>query len=177
MKMFISFTMYLQNQIRPMIQNVKKKITHLQEALCIEISYFKRAVCGGRSHLVLAIFWRVCLISNPLTSMCVCSYSSKFLSAGVFTVDGSAIAGSDYTSLDQSYTLPGNQPSRTIPITILNDGNVENNEQFTARLESSNAQVTEALATITIDDNDGRYSVSCSCKIYFRVRVIYISIT
>ena len=71
------------------------------------------------------------------------------------TADGSAAAGSDYTSTSGTLTFSGTD-TRTITVPITNDALVEPSETFTVTLSnpSVNATIADATATGTILNND-----------------------
>jgi len=98
--------------------------------------------------------------SEPGTNTGVFTVSRTGGTSNPLTVNlalgGTAVAGSDYTSVDTAVTIPSGAASRTIVITPIDDTTVENNETVTVTL-SSNAAYTlgsPATATVTIADND-----------------------
>ncbi|WP_231582729.1 Calx-beta domain-containing protein [Pedobacter sp. BMA] len=76
------------------------------------------------------------------------------------TADGTAIAGSDYTSTTGTLNFPANSPAGTVltfTVPILNDNIAEPNEIFTATLSGitgGTVVISNATATATIADND-----------------------
>ena len=77
-----------------------------------------------------------------------------------YTVSGSATAGTDYTALTGTVTIPAGASSATIPVDVLNDNVVELAETVIVTLTSTNhAGVTVASAnnagTVTISDGNG----------------------
>ncbi|WP_316801641.1 Calx-beta domain-containing protein [Pedobacter frigidisoli] len=76
------------------------------------------------------------------------------------TADGTAIAGSDYTSTSGTLNFPANSPAGTVltfTVPILNDNIAEPNETFTATLSGitgGTVVISNATATATIIDND-----------------------
>jgi hypothetical protein len=72
------------------------------------------------------------------------------------TEDGSATAGSDYNTTSGSLNIPAGTTSVSIPVSIIGDTSYEGNETFNLRLSniSSNAVLGQALATVTIVEND-----------------------
>jgi Calx-beta domain len=82
------------------------------------------------------------------------------------TADGSALAGSDYTSAQGTLTFVGNvhdggtgETSKTIEIPILQDTDVEDPETFSVTLSNAQPGASSALGgpatgTVTIDDDD-----------------------
>ena len=72
------------------------------------------------------------------------------------TMDGSAIAGEDYTSTMSTVTLSPMTPSVTFTVPIIDDTSLESEEEFTVVLSGAPADITldPATATVTIIDND-----------------------
>jgi uncharacterized repeat protein (TIGR01451 family) len=70
-------------------------------------------------------------------------------------VDGTAVGGSDYKPASGSVTIAAGSTSAAIPITIVDDADVEGAEQFGVRLTAApGAKITEDTITVQIDDND-----------------------
>ena len=79
------------------------------------------------------------------------------------TTSGTAIAGSDFTGVtDNTITIPAGQTSGNIPITILGDTQVEQDESFTVTISNpQNAALdTTTTATGTIADDDALLTIS-----------------
>ena len=82
------------------------------------------------------------------------------------TADGAgasaATAGEDYTAASGALTFAVGETSKTITVTVLDDGLGEDNETFTVNLSNpSGAMVTTATGTGTIEDDDeGRVVVT-----------------
>ncbi len=75
----------------------------------------------------------------------------------IATVDGAALAGSDYQPVSLALTfLPGQSTSRSVPITILNDALREGDQSFSVSLSgvSGATLVTPASQTVTIVDDE-----------------------
>ena len=72
------------------------------------------------------------------------------------TMDGSAIAGEDYTSTMSTVTLSPMTPSVTFTVPITDDDTDEPDQMFTVVLSGAPADITldPATATVTIIDND-----------------------
>jgi len=70
--------------------------------------------------------------------------------------DGTAQAGSDYTAINSTMTIPAGQPSASVSISLLDDDTVENDETLTLTLSNpANAKLGAiSSATLTIADND-----------------------
>ncbi|MDA7981039.1 MAG: inverse autotransporter beta domain-containing protein, partial [Alphaproteobacteria bacterium] len=85
-------------------------------------------------------------------------------------IDGSdplmATAGTDYTAItSQQFTIPANQLTTTVTVTVLGDEIDEVNEQFEARIASASAFAkvgSRRAARVTITDDDGPYELSVS---------------
>ncbi len=83
-------------------------------------------------------------------------------SAGAVTVnyvtsDGTAVAGSDYTTASASLSFADGETTRTITVPILDDGVIENAETLTVTLSAPGGGATlgnPTAATVTITDND-----------------------
>lgn len=74
------------------------------------------------------------------------------------TVGGTATGGTDYTSLGTSFVFPANQSSVTVPVSVIADNIVEEDETVIVTMTGTdNGSVTIGAtddATITITDND-----------------------
>ena len=71
------------------------------------------------------------------------------------TVDGTAIAGSDYQAVSGTLNFAAGQTSKTIAIPIINDNIGESNETFTLKFSNAvGVQLTTQQTTISIIDND-----------------------
>lgn len=81
------------------------------------------------------------------------------------TVDGTAIAGQDYTSSSGTLTFTGGQTSKTIQVPITNDATTEPDETFTVVLRhASNLEALGAPSTlfVTVQDRTTIPSLSIS---------------
>ena len=75
----------------------------------------------------------------------------------VVTMDGTAMAGEDYTALTENVTFDIGDMSKDVSIAISNDGRYENNEAFTVEFGALPSNVTEGTQTsvaVTITDED-----------------------
>jgi len=74
-----------------------------------------------------------------------------------YTVGGTATAGSDYTALAGTISIPAGQASATIAVVPIDDAAVEANETVLVTLSADPAYTVgaNAGATVTIIDNDG----------------------
>jgi len=82
----------------------------------------------------------------------------------VSTVNGSATAGSDYTSFSETVSFGYGVTTKTVSIGSLEDSLAEDNETFWVRLDNasvSSVNITDN-ATVTITDDEARPSVSLS---------------
>jgi len=81
--------------------------------------------------------------------------SSESVSVNYMTMDGDALAGSDYTAASGTLIIPALETSATIPIDVTNDSDPEGNESFTIALSNEiNAVLGDANATGTIIDDE-----------------------
>lgn len=81
--------------------------------------------------------------------------SSGDLTVNYSTIDGSAVAGQDYTSTSGTLTFNNGETSKTIQIPILDDATTEPDETFTVALHSSNREAVggPAFMTVTMQDH------------------------
>jgi hypothetical protein len=71
------------------------------------------------------------------------------------TVDGTAQAGTDYTSTSGNLTFAPGQTRQTIDIPVLGDGTVENDEAFRLQLSNPlNSRLSASTATVTVSNDD-----------------------
>lgn len=82
--------------------------------------------------------------------------SFETVSISFATVDGTARAPSDYTSVSGTKTFAPGQTSKTISVAIKGDTRREPNEQFIVNLFSppANADVVDSIGVGTIVNND-----------------------
>ncbi|MBK1717504.1 Calx-beta domain-containing protein [Thiocystis violacea] len=80
------------------------------------------------------------------------------------TVNGSALAGSDYTATSGTLTFLAGDTEQTVAVPILNDEVAESTESFT--LEVSGADTNTATGTGTILDDDGGSGPACGAPSY-----------
>ncbi len=87
--------------------------------------------------------------------------SGRTVSVQGTTANGTALAGSDYTAVNQSVTFNPGQTSRPFQVPTINDTVDEPNETFTVNLSGpQNATITQGKGTGTIVDNDAAPSLS-----------------
>lgn len=83
--------------------------------------------------------------------------ASRAVSVRVRTADGQARAGSDYTAIDATLTIPAGEREATVAIPTGDDMANERDETFTATLsEPVGALIGRAKATLTILDDDAK---------------------
>ena len=84
------------------------------------------------------------------------------INLNVSTMDMSANSGSDYTAISEEVIISEGDTSITFPLTILDDGEVEEDETFKLVLSASddglprNLNLTNSEVVVTINDNDTR---------------------
>ena len=72
------------------------------------------------------------------------------------TADGTAVAGQDYTATSGSLNFAPGETQKTIPVTLLDDTDVEGDETFDVILSNpSGAPIGGGQAMVTIGDDDG----------------------
>ncbi len=81
-------------------------------------------------------------------------------SVGIGTSNGTAVAGQDYSTVQQLVTFSSGQTTKTVNIPVLDDTSVEGNESFTVGLiaRAGSTLGSPSTATITITDNDSASS-------------------
>ncbi len=71
------------------------------------------------------------------------------------TGDDTAIAGQDYTAVNNTITIPETQTTATVTVSILNDDIDEQNETFNVNLSNAvNAVISDSIGVGTIIDDD-----------------------
>ncbi len=86
----------------------------------------------------------------------VSSPSPDFISVLCTTANGTAQAGTDYQSLTTIVTIPANESTRQVFVTIYGDSIPEGDEQFSVNLSNpSNATIADGQGTCIIVDDDG----------------------
>ena len=93
---------------------------------------------------------------NITFTVTLSSTSTRDVTVGYSTADGTATAGTDYVSAtNQTLTIPAGQTKGDISIGIIGDTIVEADETFTVALSNvSNAAITGATGTGTIQNDD-----------------------
>ncbi|GIK71096.1 MAG: hypothetical protein BroJett021_00840 [Chloroflexota bacterium] len=94
---------------------------------------------------------------NPVTLTVALNMASAFpVSVDYATVDGAAVAGSDYVAASGTAVIPAGSMSANIVVTTLDDSEVEGNQTFMVVLSNpvSATLTSQVTATVTIRDND-----------------------
>lgn len=88
--------------------------------------------------------------------------SSGVTSVRVFTRAKTARGGTDYFGFSRIVTIPAGVISVPVSVNLINDSTSESDEEFELRLiDAVNAQIDDAVATVTIiDDDDASTSLS-----------------
>ncbi len=81
------------------------------------------------------------------------------------TQDGSALAGSDYTTMAGTLTFTEGQTQDTVAVPIIDDVDPEGNESFTLNLSSADTNAVNATGTI-LDDDGGSTLPECGEPAY-----------
>lgn len=79
------------------------------------------------------------------------------ITVDISSADGTAVAGSDYTAVSQTITIDPGTLVQTFTVTLLDDGDTEDDETFTLTMSNAtNATVGDtSTTTVTIRDDDG----------------------
>ena len=81
--------------------------------------------------------------------------SGEAVTVSYRTVDGTAVAGSDYTAVSGTLRFEPGETARTVAVETLADDLVEEAEQFTVELsDPTGATVTDGIGVGTINDTD-----------------------
>src|SRR5262249_31760357 len=76
------------------------------------------------------------------------------------TVDGTAVAGSDYTAVSGKLTFARNEMSKSIVVPIKGDRLVEPDEYFSVRLSNpKGAKIADGTGLVSLHDNDPRFYI------------------
>ena len=101
--------------------------------------------------------------TNLVATVTLSGVSSQTVTVNYATANGTATAGSDYTSTSGTLTFSAGDTSKTVNIPILADTVDEENETFTFTLSSSlNAAISTSsgIGTMTITDDDAAPTIS-----------------
>ena len=81
--------------------------------------------------------------------------STRLVTVSYETKDGTALAGSDYTSVTDTLTFAATETAKTIQVSVLNDQTAEQDETFTVELSNpAGATMSDESGTATITDDD-----------------------
>jgi len=96
------------------------------------------------------------------------SASGQPVTVDYATSNGTAAAGSDYTTTSGTLTFNPGETSKTIPVPILDDGATEGDETVNLTLNNPSGATlgAPAAATLTIIDDEGPVTVSFSSAAY-----------
>ena len=104
--------------------------------------------------------------------------SGHTVSAGYATADGTATAGSDYTSVSGTLSIAAGATSHTITVAILDDDAFEEAESFSVTLTDPNhATLANATATGTIENDDLRSLALSSLQVTGNGATMYPAFT
>ncbi|MGN6184500.1 MAG: beta strand repeat-containing protein, partial [Thermoanaerobaculia bacterium] len=100
--------------------------------------------------------------TSPLTFVVTLSPASgQVVNVDYVTNAGTATAGSDFTAIAGTLTFAPGEITKSIAVPIIGDTAIETNESFTMTLSNpSNASITTATATGTINNDDGAPSIT-----------------
>ncbi len=95
--------------------------------------------------------------------ICASAASTSPITVVYSTSNGSAIAGSDYTTTSATATIPAGQTCTTVTFPILDDNLQEPTESFNVTLSNpSGATIADGTGTVTILDNDNAPQFDCN---------------
>src|SRR5262245_51013127 len=99
-------------------------------------------------------------------SVLLTNANSSSVSVDYATADGTALAGSDYAATSGTVTIPKNQTSGTVAVTVNDDALAEDDETFTLNLTNATGGLVisdaQAIGTIQNDDADPTVSVAAA---------------
>ena len=91
--------------------------------------------------------------------------SEKSITVDYATSDGTATAGSDYTSGSGTITFAPGSTSENVPVAVLADTTDEANETVTVTLSNpTNVTLNDAIGELTITDDDSAINLYCRCN-------------
>ena len=97
-------------------------------------------------------------LSFPVT---LSSASAQAVTVAYATADGTAKAGSDYSATTGTLTFKPGEKTKTIPVSVVSDTAVEQDETFTVTLSNAvNATIADGVATGTIANDDTAMAVT-----------------
>ncbi|MBP7864816.1 MAG: hypothetical protein KA419_02620 [Acidobacteria bacterium] len=89
------------------------------------------------------------------------SPSGRTVTAEVYTTDGTALHGYDYTALVQTLTFSPGETSKQVPVSVTGDYKDEYDETFDLNVRNAvNATIADSTTRCTILDDDGPPTVS-----------------
>ncbi|MEE9491835.1 MAG: Calx-beta domain-containing protein [Gammaproteobacteria bacterium] len=92
---------------------------------------------------------------NATLTVSLSAPSSEVVNVNYSTLNGSAIAGTDYTAASGVLSFAAGETSKTISVSITDDAITETAESFTVALSNAvNATLSSASAAVTITDNE-----------------------
>jgi Tol biopolymer transport system component len=98
--------------------------------------------------------------SNAVLTVTLSSATTEPITVDYTTVNGTAIAGSDYTATSGTLTFAPGVTSQTIAVPILGDNLYENNETFAVTLSNpNNGVIISNSATVTITNDEPTLSI------------------
>lgn len=87
--------------------------------------------------------------------------SGRTVAAEVYTTDGTALHGYDYTTLVQTLTFSPGETSKQVPVNVTGDYKDEYDETFDLNVRNAvNATIADSMTRCTILDDDGPPTVS-----------------
>lgn len=94
-------------------------------------------------------------VGNAVVNVNLSRAAAGPITVNYATQNGTAIAGSDYTTTNGTLTIPANQTSATIAVPIIDDTIAEPNETFSVNLSNPNGAVlANNQGVVTVTDND-----------------------
>jgi hypothetical protein len=88
-------------------------------------------------------------------NVCIDKASNQPITVQYNTLNGTALSGTDYTTVNDSVTIGAGQTCTAISVPILDDKEVEQEETFTINLfNPQNGTITDGQGVVTITDND-----------------------
>jgi hypothetical protein len=97
--------------------------------------------------------------TNAVFSVTLSPTSTQTVTVGYSTANGTATAGSDYTSTSGTLTFAPGVATQTINVPVIGDTSAESSETFNVNLSGAvNATIADGTGLGTINDNDGSAS-------------------
>ena len=93
--------------------------------------------------------------TNGNVTVTLSAVSGQTVTVQYASSNGTAVAGSDYTAVSGTLTIPAGSPSGTITVPVLGDGAVEANETLTLTLSvPTNATIADGSGVVTLLNDD-----------------------